>query len=231
MIIITIISIIIPLIGNQRNFSVCKSSHIFFAFLFFPFFFLHFSVIIFITKIMGAAQSKRKNCSKDSIQAEHSSINHKYRHHSAEPPSLTRQRSQSSTSRPAYSSLSERAASYSSGRPQLPFLPENSASNNSSNDSSDNSGSNSDSTSSNNSIRCNNLPLANTSLQSQQQPPLGGQQRRRTLTGPIKRPDEYALQTDSVYLPHDWDVEDRFFSVSNSGLKKTREKIKLLYYR
>ena len=176
---------------------------------------------------MGAAQSKRKNCSKDSIQPDHASINHKYRHHSAEPSSPTRQRSQSSTSRPAYSSLSERSASYSPGRPQLPFLPENNASNNSSN----NSSSNSDSNSSNNSNRCNNIPVDNTLLQPQQQSPVVGQQRRRTLTGPIKRPDDYALQTDSVYLPHDWDVEDRFFSVSNIGLRKTREKIKLLYYR
>ncbi|KAI9493796.1 S-adenosyl-L-methionine-dependent methyltransferase [Zychaea mexicana] len=42
-------------------------------------------------------------------------------------------------------------------------------------------------------------------------PPLASQ-RRRTMPGLVRRPDDYALHTDSFYLPQDWDAEDRFFA-------------------
>ncbi|KAI8149338.1 S-adenosyl-L-methionine-dependent methyltransferase [Fennellomyces sp. T-0311] len=125
---------------------------------------------------MGGVQSKRKHQKEaiDDITADN-----KPRHRSVQQPSSpTRQRSASSApqARPAYGSVSHRAASFDPPRKHLPPTQPNVA--------------------------------TSTSVS-----PAPTNHRRRTLTGPLKRSEDYALHTDSFYLPNDWDSEDRFFAV------------------
>ncbi|KAI9260654.1 S-adenosyl-L-methionine-dependent methyltransferase [Phascolomyces articulosus] len=162
---------------------------------------------------MGNVQSKRKNQTRDILSVDPHQHNMKYhRHHSEEPPSPTRQRSASSAPqpRPSFNSVSSqtRMTSYHhpspSSRPTQPFQQQSSP--------------NIFPTTSTSTTTMSTNPQQHPSSL-QIQTTLGSPQRRRTLTGPIKRQDDYAIHTDSVYLPHDWDAEDRFFSV-HLALKK-----------